>query len=51
MIVTDAVQEYLASSGPGPDPVLAERLDRMSPATGNVEGIMHWLDKTAPSAS
>ena len=50
-MVRDRTMDRYAAASPDADPVLAERLDRMSPATGNVEGIMHWLDKTAPSAS
>jgi len=36
---------YLATS-PDADPAIAEKFERVSGAVANVEGIMHWLDKT-----
>jgi glyoxylase-like metal-dependent hydrolase (beta-lactamase superfamily II) len=36
---------YVATS-PGADPAIAGKFERVSGAVGNVEGIMHWLDKT-----
>ena len=49
-MVRDRTRERYAAVSPDADPALAERLDRMSPAVGNVEGIMHWLEKTEPRA-
>ena len=39
---------YLATS-PDADPAIAEKFERVSGSVGNVEGIMHWLDKTEPN--
>jgi len=50
-MVRDRTMDRYAAAGPDADPALAEQCERMSSAAGNVEGIMHWLDKTAPSAS
>src|SRR5271157_5464810 len=36
---------YVACS-PEADPAIADKFERVSSAVGNVEGIMHWLDKT-----
>jgi glyoxylase-like metal-dependent hydrolase (beta-lactamase superfamily II) len=36
---------YLATS-PDADPAIAGKFERVSGAVANVEGIMHWLDKT-----
>jgi glyoxylase-like metal-dependent hydrolase (beta-lactamase superfamily II) len=38
---------YLAFN-PGADPAIEEKFDRVSGAVSNVDGIMHWLDKTGP---
>src|SRR5580693_2437353 len=45
-MVLDRTMDRYAATSPDADPALAERLERVSSARGNVEGIMQWLDKT-----
>ena len=49
-MVLDRTMDRYAATSPDADPALAERLERVSSARGNVEGIMHWLDKVEQSA-
>ena len=44
-MVRDRTLDRYAATSPDADPDLAERFERFSSARGNVEGIMHWLDK------
>ena len=50
-MVRDRTRDRYAASSPDADPALADRFERVSSARGNVEGIMHWLDKTEPSGA
>ena len=50
-MVRDRTRDRYAAASPDADPALAERFERVSSARGNVEGIMHWLDKTEPSGA
>jgi len=50
-MVLDRTTDRYAATSPDADPALAERLERVSSARGNVEGIMQWLDKTESAAS
>jgi glyoxylase-like metal-dependent hydrolase (beta-lactamase superfamily II) len=50
-MVLDRTMDRYAATRPDADPSLAERLERVSSARGNVEGIMQWLDKTEPATS
>ena len=50
-MVRDRTRDRYAATSPDADPALAERFERVSSALGNVEGIMHWLDKTEPSGA
>jgi len=45
-MVRDRTRDRYAAASPDADPALADRFERVSSARGNVEGIMHWLDKT-----
>jgi glyoxylase-like metal-dependent hydrolase (beta-lactamase superfamily II) len=45
-MVRDRTTDRYAAASPDADPALADRFERVSSARGNVEGIMHWLDKT-----
>ena len=47
-MVRDRTKDRYLATGPDADPALADRFERVSSARGNVEGIMHWLDKTEP---
>jgi hypothetical protein len=49
-MVRDRTMDRYAAMAPGADPALAEKFERESSAAGNVEGILHWLGKTAPGA-
>ena len=49
MVRDRTLDRYVATS-PDADPALAERFERFSSARGNVEGIMHWLDKAEQAA-
>ena len=48
-MVRDRTRDRYAAASPDADPALADRFERVSSARGNVEGIMHWLDRTEPS--
>jgi len=50
-MVRDRTRDRYAAAGPDADPALADRFERVSSARGNVEGIMHWLDKTEKPAA
>jgi hypothetical protein len=50
-MVRDRTMARYAAVGPDADPALAERFERLSSPRGNVEGIMHWLDKTEQAAA
>jgi glyoxylase-like metal-dependent hydrolase (beta-lactamase superfamily II) len=50
-MVRDRTMDRYAAMSPGADPALEEKFERVSSALGNVEGIMHWLEKTGPDAS
>jgi glyoxylase-like metal-dependent hydrolase (beta-lactamase superfamily II) len=50
-MVRDRTSHRYAASRPNVDPAIAEKFERASSAVGNVEGIMHWLDKTSPNGS
>jgi glyoxylase-like metal-dependent hydrolase (beta-lactamase superfamily II) len=50
-MVLDRTADRYAATGPDADPALAERLERVSSARGNVEGIMQWLDKGGEPAA
>jgi glyoxylase-like metal-dependent hydrolase (beta-lactamase superfamily II) len=49
-MVRDRTKARYAATSPDADPALAEKFERVSSARGNVEGIMHWLDKAEQSA-
>ena len=49
-MVRDRTMARYAATSPDADPTLAERFERVSSVRGNVEGIMHWLDKTEQAA-
>src|SRR6266478_8054565 len=49
-MVRDRTMDRYAAASPDADPALAEKFERVSSARGNVEGIMHWLDKAEQSA-
>ncbi len=49
-MVRDRTRDRYAAASPDADPALADRFERVSSARGNVEGIMHWLDKTEQAA-
>jgi hypothetical protein len=42
----ERTRDRYAAFGPGADPALGVKFDRISGSTSNVSGIMHWLDKT-----
>jgi glyoxylase-like metal-dependent hydrolase (beta-lactamase superfamily II) len=50
-MVRDRTWDRYVAASPDADPALADRFERVSSARGNVEGIMHWLDKTEPQAT
>ncbi|MGH3421943.1 MAG: MBL fold metallo-hydrolase, partial [Streptosporangiaceae bacterium] len=50
-MVLDRTMDRYAATSPDADPALAERLERVSSARGNVEGIMQWLEKTEQATS
>jgi glyoxylase-like metal-dependent hydrolase (beta-lactamase superfamily II) len=50
-MVRDRTRDRYAAASPDADPELADRFERVSSARGNVEGIMHWLDKTDPQGT
>ena len=45
-MVVERTKDRYAALGPGADPALAVKFDRISGSASNVSGIMHWLDKT-----
>jgi hypothetical protein len=45
-MVRERTKDRYAACSPEADPALADKFDRVSSTVGNVEGIMHWLDKT-----
>ena len=45
-MVRERTKDRYAGVQPRADPAIAEKFDRVSGAVGNVDGIMHWLDKT-----
>lgn len=48
-MVRDRTRDRYAAFRPDADPEIAARFERASSAVGNVEGILHWLDKTGAS--
>ena len=44
-MVRDRTQHRYVAFSPATDPAVADKFERVSSAVGNVEGIMHWLDK------
>jgi hypothetical protein len=50
-MVRDRTLDRYAATRPDADPALAERFERVSSVRGNVEGIMHWLDKGSEPAA
>jgi glyoxylase-like metal-dependent hydrolase (beta-lactamase superfamily II) len=50
-MVAQRTRERYQPFADGADPDLAAKYERFSSARANVSGIMHWLDKTAGSAS
>jgi len=49
-MVRERTNDRYAAFNPRVDPAIPAKFDRVSGAVSNVEGIMHWLDKTEPSA-
>ena len=45
-MVRERTEDRYVAFSPAVDPAVAEKFERVSGAVGNVEGIMHWLDKT-----
>jgi glyoxylase-like metal-dependent hydrolase (beta-lactamase superfamily II) len=50
-MVAERTRQRYAVLQPGADPQIAAKFDRISGATANVAGIMHWLDTSDQSAS
>lgn len=50
-MVRDRTMARYAAMAPDADLALAEKFERESSAAGNVEGILHWLEKTDPGKS
>ena len=50
-MVRDRTNARYEAFGPGADPALAEKLDRISGTASNVSGIMHWLDQAQESGT
>jgi glyoxylase-like metal-dependent hydrolase (beta-lactamase superfamily II) len=46
-MVRERTRDRYAAASPDADAALTEQFERMSSAAGNVEGIMHWLEKTS----
>jgi glyoxylase-like metal-dependent hydrolase (beta-lactamase superfamily II) len=44
-MVRERTKDRYAACSPETDPAVAEKFERVSSAVGNVEGIIHWLDK------
>jgi glyoxylase-like metal-dependent hydrolase (beta-lactamase superfamily II) len=49
-MVRDRTMERYEAMRPDGDPAVREKFERVSSAVGNVEGIMHWLDKAEPAS-
>ena len=49
-MVRDRTKERYVARRPDGDPAVAAKFERVSSAVGNVEGIMHWLDKAEPAS-
>ena len=49
-MVRDRTMERYAAMRPDGDPAVREKFERVSSDVGNVEGIMHWLDKAEPAS-
>jgi glyoxylase-like metal-dependent hydrolase (beta-lactamase superfamily II) len=49
-MVRDRTMEHYEAMRPDGDPAVREKFERVSSAVGNVEGIMHWLDKAEPAS-
>jgi hypothetical protein len=49
-MVAERTRARYALFGPDADPELAAKYDHVAGTVGNVSGILHWLDKTAPSS-
>jgi len=45
-MVVERTNSRYAAFGPGADPALGVKFDRISGSASNVSGIMYWLDKT-----
>jgi glyoxylase-like metal-dependent hydrolase (beta-lactamase superfamily II) len=45
-MVVERTKDRYAAFGPGADPALGVKFDRISGSASNVSGIMYWLDKT-----
>jgi glyoxylase-like metal-dependent hydrolase (beta-lactamase superfamily II) len=48
-MVRDRTMARYAAMAPDADPALAEKFERESSDAGNVEGILHWLERTDPA--
>jgi glyoxylase-like metal-dependent hydrolase (beta-lactamase superfamily II) len=44
-MVAERTRDRYAALAPGADPVVAEKVERISGTAANVAGIMHWLDQ------
>ncbi len=47
-MVRDRTRDRYALQAESADPELAAKVERISSVSGNVTGIMHWLEKTSP---
>jgi len=47
-MVVERTKARYAAFGPGADPALGVKFDRISGSASNVSGIMYWLEKTEP---
>jgi glyoxylase-like metal-dependent hydrolase (beta-lactamase superfamily II) len=47
-MVRERTRHRYVSLAPGADPEISTKAERISSTRGNVEGILHWLDKTEP---
>ena len=48
-MVRERTRHRYASLAPGADPEISTKAERISSTRANVEGIVHWLDKTEPN--
>ena len=48
-MVREQTRHRYASLAPGADPEISTKAERISSTRANVEGIVHWLDKTEPN--